>query len=57
MSNNATELQQLAGARRKNGHKMNCSCHICENMKNKAKRKGYEEDIQKEKLKKMGGPK
>jgi hypothetical protein len=48
---------QLGGARRKNGHKTNCTCHICENMKNKAKRGGYEEDIEKEQLKKMGGSK
>ncbi len=48
---------QLGGARRKNGHKSNCSCHICENMKNKAKRGGYEEDMEKEQLKKMGGSK
>jgi hypothetical protein len=48
---------QLGGARRKNGHKSNCTCHICENMKNKAKRGGYGEDIEKEQLKKMGGSK
>jgi hypothetical protein len=48
---------QLGGARRKNGHKSNCACHICENMKNKAKRGGYEEDMEKEQLKKMGGSK
>jgi hypothetical protein len=48
---------QLGGAKRKNGHKANCSCHICENMKNKAKRGGYEEDAEKEKLKLMGGSK
>ena len=33
----------LGGAKRKNGHTSNCSCHICENMHNKAKRGGYEE--------------
>ena len=48
---------QLGGAKRKNGHKANCSCHICENMKNKAKRGGYEEDAEKEMLKRMGGSK
>lgn len=48
---------QLGGAKRKNGHKANCSCHICENMKNKAKRGGYEEDAEKEQLKLMGGSK
>ena len=48
---------QLGGAKRKNGHKANCSCHICENMKNKAKRGGYEEDVEKEQLKLMGGSK
>jgi hypothetical protein len=48
---------QLGGARRKNGHKSNCTCHICENMKNKAKRGGYKEDMEKEHLKKMGGSK
>ena len=48
---------QLGGAKRKNGHKANCSCHICENMKNKAKRGGYEEDDEKIQLKLMGGSK
>ena len=48
---------QLGGARRRNGHKANCSCHICENMKNKAKRGGYAEDAEKEQLKLMGGSK
>ena len=48
---------QLGGAKRKNGHKANCSCHICENIKNKAKRGGYEEDAEKEQLKLMGGSK
>jgi hypothetical protein len=48
---------QLGGAKRKNGHKASCCCHICENMKNKAKRGGYEEDVEKEQLKLMGGSK
>ena len=48
---------QLGGAKRKNGHKAFCSCHICENMKNKEKRGGYQEDAEKEKLKLMGGSK
>jgi len=53
----SSPIAQLGGAKRKNGHKSNCTCHICENMKNKAKRGGYEEDVEKEKLKKMGGSK
>jgi hypothetical protein len=48
---------QLGGAKRKNGHKANCCCHICENMKNKAKRGGYKDDAEKEKIKLMGGSK
>jgi len=48
---------QLGGAKRKNGHKANCSCHICENMKNKAKRGGYKDDDEKEQIKLMGGSK
>ena len=48
---------KLGGAKRKNGHKMNCECHICQNMQNKAKRGGYEEDAEKEQLKMMGGSK
>ena len=35
---------KLGVAKRKNGHKSNCTCHICENMKNKAKKGGYEEE-------------
>ena len=50
-------IAHLGGAKMKNGHKANCSCHICENMKNKAKRGGYEEDAEKEKIKLMGGSK
>lgn len=46
---------QLGGARRKNGHKTSCSCHICDNMKNKAKRGGYNDDVEKEMIKQMGG--
>ena len=45
----------IGGAKRKNGHKFGCTCHICENIKNKAKRGGYEEDMKKRELKKMGG--
>ena len=48
---------KLGGAKRKNGHKSDCTCHICENMMKKAKRGGYEEDAEKEMLKKMGGSK
>jgi hypothetical protein len=48
---------KLVGGKRKNGHKANCSCHICENMKNKAKRGGYEEEVEKEKENMMGGSK
>lgn len=48
---------KLVGGKRKNGHKSNCTCHICENMKNKAKRGGYEEDVEKEQEKMMGGSK
>ena len=40
---------KLVGGKRKNGHKSNCSCHICENMTKKATRGGYEEDIEKAK--------
>jgi hypothetical protein len=45
----------MGGAKRKNGHKSTCSCHICENMKNKARRGGYRADAQKAALKKSGG--
>ena len=37
----------LGGAKKKNGHKQNCHCHICENIKNKAKNGGYLEDAEK----------
>jgi hypothetical protein len=48
---------QLGGAKQKNGHKAHCTCHICENIKNKTKRGGYEEDAEKEQIKRMGGSK
>ena len=47
----------LGGAKRKNGHRMNCDCHICENIKKKHERGGYEEDREKKMLKLKGGPK
>lgn len=47
----------LGGAKRKNGHRMNCDCHICENIKKKHERGGYEEDRQKKIFKLKGGPK
>jgi len=50
-------IAQLGGAKRKNGHKANCCCHICDNIKNKIKRGGYEEDAEKQKMKLMGGSK
>jgi hypothetical protein len=50
------DQMQVIGGKRKNGHKMDCTCHICENMKAKASRHGYEEDLEKEKERKMGGP-
>jgi hypothetical protein len=45
---------QVAGGKRKNGHKATCGCHICKNMEAKAARHGYEEDLEKEKERKMG---
>jgi len=47
----------VVGGKRKNGHKMDCSCHICENMTKKAKRGGYKADAEKRMLQKMGGSK
>jgi hypothetical protein len=49
-----TDIVKLTGGKRKNGHKMDCNCHICENMKLKAKRNGYTEDIEREKERKTG---
>ena len=51
----SASAEMMGGAKRKNGHKSTCSCHICENMKNKAKRGGYRADAQKAALKKSGG--
>jgi len=53
----SSPIAQLGGAKRKNGHKHNCSCHICENIKNKVKRGGYKIDAEKAELKRMGGSK
>ena len=47
MSQTDIDEVKLGGARRKNGHKSNCTCHICENMKKKARRGGYTEEIEK----------
>ena len=48
MSKTNLDEVKLGGAKKKNGHKSNCSCHICENMKNKARRGGYTEEMEKE---------
>ena len=53
--NSDAPAEMMGGAKRKNGHKSTCSCHICENMKNKARRGGYRADAQKAALKKSGG--
>ena len=53
----SSPIAQLGGARRKNGHKANCTCHICENIKNKAKRGGYQDDAEKAEMKMNGGSK
>jgi hypothetical protein len=53
--NKDINVLKLFGGKRKNGHKSNCACHICENMKNKAKRGGYQVELDKEKEKMMGG--
>jgi hypothetical protein len=47
MSKTNIDEVKLGGAKRKNGHKFNCTCHICENMNNKAKRGGYAEELEK----------
>ena len=50
---NVTEIK-IEKAKRKNGHKLDCICHICENIKNKAKSGGYEKDAEIE-IEKMEG--
>jgi len=57
MSKDNIDESKLIGGKRKNGHKLSCDCHICENMENKAKRGGYKEEIEKEQEKMMGGSK
>lgn len=52
-----TDAAAVVGGKRKNGHKMECCCHICENMTKKAKRGGYKADAEKRMLQKMGGSK
>jgi predicted Zn-ribbon and HTH transcriptional regulator len=54
MHSNDIEQQRLGGARRKNGHKPSCACHICENMKYKAKRKGYSMEAELARQQKLG---
>ena len=43
------DVMKFNGGKRKNGHKLDCLCHICENMKNKAKRGGYKDELEKQK--------
>ena len=47
-----TDTIKLKGGKRKNGHSLDCECHICENMINKAKRNGYTKDAKKKELQK-----
>jgi hypothetical protein len=56
-SEEITDTAAVVGGKRKNGHKMECCCHICENMTKKAKRGGYKVDAEKRMLQKMGGSK
>lgn len=56
-SDEIPDTAALVGGKRKNGHKMECCCHICENMTKKAKRGGYKVDAEKRMLQKMGGSK
>jgi hypothetical protein len=51
---NITDIK-IGGAKRKNGHKLDCKCHICENIRNKAKRGGYQEEAELEMEKMKGG--
>jgi len=57
MTKNDINQAKLIGGKRKNGHKYDCECHICQNMKNKAKRGGYQEEQEKAEEQKMGGSK
>ena len=41
----------VGGAKRKNGHKATCGCHICENIMNKAKRGDYKPKVASGKIK------
>lgn len=56
MSANINKEHVIDG-KKKNGHKNDCTCHICQNMVNKAKRGGYFDDYEKEKEQLFGGSK
>lgn len=53
---NVTKIK-INMAKRKNGHNLDCGCHICENIKNKAKRGGYEKEAEIESENIKGGSK
>ena len=57
MTKNDINQAKLIGGKKKNGHKPDCECHICQNMKNKAERGGYQEEQEKAEEQKMGGSK
>jgi len=44
----------LGGAKEKNGHKQNCSCHICKNIQKKAENGGYDKITERKSTKKNG---
>jgi hypothetical protein len=43
--NKSEMVANVGGAKRKNGHKATCGCHICENIMNKAKRGDYKPKV------------
>jgi rubredoxin len=43
--NKQEAVANVGGAKRKNGHKATCGCHICENIMNKAKRGDYKPKV------------
>jgi hypothetical protein len=51
---NINKTKSKHSALRKNGHKMDCSCHICDNIRNKEKSGGYRDEIIKENERKIG---
>ena len=54
MVKSVIDKEKLIGGKRKNGHKNDCTCHICQNMMKKAERGEYTKEDKMKQFRKKG---